>query len=824
MTTYLEDWLARVQELGETFGKQLLSPAEFEDRLAKITNAAGSPFSAITVELNPGAGRSVSLIGAPGTGDESDLKTLQLGETTTAKVRAWSGSAQAGTDEAGIIAVRSLIEAWWRTADRDGMTGLLQSSRTGMLDALASSLAAWSNDDSCPLAFGDVDRFKQLNDQLGQTEGDRAIAQVAGFIADLSPRDGIVLRRGGDEFLLALPPRPVNQLVNELTELRTKVEQRLQQAYPNLQGDPLGFSMGVAMVNEGDLGAAGWDERSERTMKPNGIKQRGRVSFETDSKFLGFREDATRISIEATRARLGEPSPFANVWLRWLSAIAESTAVDEGARSHVDRAVLTINPNWADSAVGRAVSVDGTEFDGSRELAALDLALSIAHGTARGLGERADLTPVDLTFSLDGSYAQVSAGESVLFEHGSPGEIVNTIRFPRMPDAPTNINARRLIAISIGERTRTLRPYFYADQIFLDDRPTRGGGLPDFWEAALAQVIDSLQKHPNVHGIVIDGDPSNGTQTMKWLQAEWSDDNLTYLSAKLNVPPHVLTTARGRLNGAVHWLEPGVDEIDIVSSAQSCSGPLIEGPSHMLPVGRPRLQRRLVADQFLLGQQDGCRVHTASDAYPIALDIVRQADAALHDSQRRPFSELTDFRIQLTDPTEDPIARYYLADKDSLEEYFQREFLRSGGKFFDALAVNEQYEHVLAHLSSCIAEGVYASRRAVLVLPHIPTSSDVSPLGLVSVRAIPRLEADESVRVDYSFTWRTVEAIVGLPYSLFGSIRFAEEITRTVAEKIAHSGPKLAIGQLSYIAHSLHMYNDGYGANVARRIVNDESL
>jgi diguanylate cyclase (GGDEF)-like protein len=825
VTEYLEGWLNRANELSETFAVRLYSVAEFEDRLNTLVKAAGSPFTAVAVHLNPGADRPVTELGTTAADDETDRKTLQLGATTSAIVRAWSSAKQTATDEAGMGAIRGLVEAWWRVADRDGMTGLLQFSRAGIPQALAGSVSAWSGHRQCPVSFGDVDRFKKLNDALGQARGDEAIALVAGCFSDMSPRDGVVLRRGGDEFVLALPPRPLRQLVDELTALRSEVERRIQDAYQGLEGDPLGFSVGVAMVSGEDVVAQGWDERAERTMKPGGAKQYGRVSFELDSGYRGIENDAARTSVESVRARLGDEEPFGNVWLRWLSGTTHSALTGGIDSEMIAKAVEIIDPQWTDSAIGRVLEADGGAVEGSRELCALDLGLAIAHGATRALAGLDAAEPVIMTYGSEGKYAKVMVAEHLLFEQGSAESDIVDVRFPTMAGDPSKIDARRLIVITIGESAELLHPYLYADRIYLDDRPTRGGGLPDFWEAALAQVVDSLEKHPNVLGVVIDGDPDYGIQTMKWMGAGWTDEDLTYLATKLDLTTQNLAAVSARLDGAVTLLKEGSStELEVAERVQSNDTPLVEAAT-TAPVVGPRLQRQLVARPFLLDRTDGCRVQTASIAYPVALDIVRQTDSDLYDSQQRPFSELIDFRIQLTDPTEDPIPRYYLADRQSLDEYFEREFRSSGGKFYEALAENSQYNHVLAHLCDCINEDAYASRRAVLVLPHVPTSADVSPLGLVSVRAIPRLEGNGTVRLDFSFTWRTVEAIVGLPYSLFGSIRFAEEITKHVAGDLMSTPSKtIRMGQLSYIAHSLHMYNDGYGASVARRIVNDESF
>jgi hypothetical protein len=97
----------------------------------------------------------------------------------------------------------------------------------------------------------------------------------------------------------------------------------------------------------------------------------------------------------------------------------------------------------------------------------------------------------------------------------------------------------------------------------------------------------------------------------------------------------------------------------------------------------------------------------------------------------------------------------------------------------------------------------------------------VAPLGLVSIRINPVTHAGSN-QLNYSYTWRTVETLVGLPYSLYGSIKFGQYLTTAIQQRVGSPRQNvLRMGELSYIAHSLHMYLDQYAQNVARLIVND---
>nr|WP_316652528.1 bifunctional diguanylate cyclase/phosphodiesterase [uncultured Gellertiella sp.] len=56
------------------------------------------------------------------------------------------------------------------------------------------------------LLFIDLDRFKNINDSLGHSVGDRVLVEVANRISDIAGPNDIVGRLGGDEFVVLLHP------------------------------------------------------------------------------------------------------------------------------------------------------------------------------------------------------------------------------------------------------------------------------------------------------------------------------------------------------------------------------------------------------------------------------------------------------------------------------------------------------------------------------------------------------------------------------------------------------------------------------------------
>jgi len=59
--------------------------------------------------------------------------------------------------------------------------------------------------------FLDVDNFKKINDQFGHDAGDNVLRGVAERLKKLLRRQDIVIRWGGEEFLIALPNTDVPQ-------------------------------------------------------------------------------------------------------------------------------------------------------------------------------------------------------------------------------------------------------------------------------------------------------------------------------------------------------------------------------------------------------------------------------------------------------------------------------------------------------------------------------------------------------------------------------------------------------------------------------------
>jgi len=89
---------------------------------------------------------------------------------------------------------------------------------------------------------------------------------------------------------------------------------------------------------------------------------------------------------------------------------------------------------------------------------------------------------------------------------------------------------------------------------------------------------------------------------------------------------------------------------------------------------------------------------------------------------------------------------------------------------------------------------------------------------------MPRLRQDRW-HLDFQWIWRTVEALVGFPFSAYGSIRWSEEFFDAVRSELGQLSVNVPVelGELTYVALSFHMFLDIGDEEIARAIVLDAS-
>ncbi|KRE53151.1 hypothetical protein ASG92_06275 [Arthrobacter sp. Soil736] len=126
-----------------------------------------------------------------------------------------------------------------RQADADPLTGL--SGRRPFQPSLETTLTD-KRYRVVTLALLDLDGFKQLNDRLGHSHGDRVLMALADSLDELTQAD-TPFRLGGDEFAVILPGSDEDQAAVALERVRTALAKR----FPGVT-----FSAGIASSDEGE--------------------------------------------------------------------------------------------------------------------------------------------------------------------------------------------------------------------------------------------------------------------------------------------------------------------------------------------------------------------------------------------------------------------------------------------------------------------------------------------------------------------------------------------------------------------------------------------
>jgi len=163
-------------------------------------------------------------------------------------------------------------------ARTDPLTGLL--NRKG-LEARAEALARGRDGIVTPIAViaGDVDNFKWVNDQHGHDAGDALLCQVAELLQRNVRSQDLVVRLGGDEFLIVLPGTSANQV----TLLGERLIDLARQELPH--PGRVGISMGAAGAMT-PVDFAGLWKRADEALYAAKRRGRGRLVVAPDAEPL----------------------------------------------------------------------------------------------------------------------------------------------------------------------------------------------------------------------------------------------------------------------------------------------------------------------------------------------------------------------------------------------------------------------------------------------------------------------------------------------------------------------------------------------------------
>lgn len=142
-----------------------------------------------------------------------------------------------------------LLAALVQQAVRDPLTLCLRrESGNELLEA--QFLLAARHGAPLTVLFADIDHFKTVNDDFGHEAGDRVLAQVAASLRAALRESDVLVRWGGEEFLLVLPEAESAEAILLIDRLRARGFERLP------DGRAVTLSIGVAERRRDALGTS----------------------------------------------------------------------------------------------------------------------------------------------------------------------------------------------------------------------------------------------------------------------------------------------------------------------------------------------------------------------------------------------------------------------------------------------------------------------------------------------------------------------------------------------------------------------------------------
>lgn len=817
------------------FSKDIfLTYDDFSLILDKIIDHPNSKIQGLKLEIKSAEDNAVIYTYAKNADDSPDnLDNVNLDAHNWFKLgySIWYGSIQKdGTKKDEVISfVKELVKSFWKTHLRDEKTRIWTKLLPDTNILINKTLTYYK--EKChyiTFIYSDLDNFTKLNDH-GSQAADAVLLQMANnFSKFIIKQPAVLLHDKGDEFIILVFTMFIEDALTVAYNFKenlkgSKFKILTKAGEVDVESEvTVGINIRYTQTND-DISFTKEIGLAEETIKKEGIKNYKTANLYNSSNTNFIIQPLNNFAANISKLNLKLSSNkkiFRNVWLNFIT---EQVHKNDKDFEKVKEILEWIKPDY--SKICSSSHEYSSQPDYSKNFSSFDVLIAVLRGVIKtNLGE----SNRDNYFikSHSGTIA-IHQGDNSILSLEDDGVIELEIgTFSKNGLAPL------ALLVKIGHADLKLPEKIFGNIIIVDDRPSSGGGLPDFWELALAKVVKQINSDPNIKRLYLIGDKNHGRNTVDLLQKISKDkiepSDIETIIYKIQTTNSDLLRAKARLSNAVEIFEEPGDLVEAYAKFIT-EGKAISIQEKQIPQEKqaPHLKKEVRLEEHMLSKQDGFRVGTLSEAYPLMLEIARLSTFHnnIRDQARGLLGELIDFKVELSNPTKEVIPFYFRADSLKFEDYFQSLFIQEEGLF--AKHLNTQLETVLAHLeeSITVVRKQYSTRRAILIIPNsIPGSSELKPLGLVSLRIIPRFENAQTVALVLSYTWRTVEALVGFPYSLFGSIRYGEYIQQLLQKRVDDKGIRITFDKVSYIANSLHIFMDEQGQAIAKSIINDASI
>jgi len=198
-------------------------------------------------------------------------------------------------------------DAMRHLALHDGLTSL--PNRRYFDDAIKERETAVSDrEPNAVLIRIDLDRFKYVNDTLGHAAGDAVLRHIAGILRDVSQKDDLPSRIGGDEFCMLMRP---HASVADAIQTVNDIQNALKSPF-FFEGKicRFGASFGIASSEQGDISNGDLMSFADAALYQAKAAGRGRLEVFSSAMHTSILE-ARRIAADIESAiENGEFEPF----------------------------------------------------------------------------------------------------------------------------------------------------------------------------------------------------------------------------------------------------------------------------------------------------------------------------------------------------------------------------------------------------------------------------------------------------------------------------------------------------------------------------------
>lgn len=151
-----------------------------------------------------------------------------------------------------IKSLRTNMEDLQKEVMTDALTGIANRKHFDILLRQMAAQAMEDGDDLC-VAFGDIDHFKNFNDNFGHQIGDQVLKLVGMILTELSEGGTMPARYGGEEFAIILPGIGLDEATEVAEKIRTTVaSKRIRKVSTGDDFGTITMSIGVTQFRSGE--------------------------------------------------------------------------------------------------------------------------------------------------------------------------------------------------------------------------------------------------------------------------------------------------------------------------------------------------------------------------------------------------------------------------------------------------------------------------------------------------------------------------------------------------------------------------------------------